>query len=157
MAADKKGIMKIKAIALGVITDLIGSLILSIPIGVIGTVIHLSRGGKPETFKAFLHSNIPLLLFSLIIGLALVIVGGVVTAYIAKEKRVWNAFLTGVVISLVGIPFSLSLPFWFSALSFVLTIPSATFGGWIVQKRQRGQQSPPPLPRAPAGHSEGEG
>lgn len=149
--------MKIKAIAFGVLTDLIGSILVAIPIGVIGAVIHFSHGGSPDTFETFLHGNMPLMISSLVLGLAAVMASGVVTAYVAKQNRVWNAFLMGVVTTLIAIPFSLSLPLWFNVASFLLMVPSAILGGWLVEIRQRGQQSPQPLPRAPAGSSEGEG
>jgi hypothetical protein len=149
--------MKIKAIALGVVTDLTASVIVAIPIGVIGAVLHVSRGGKLDTFETFLHGHIPLMMFSLFLGLAAVLAGGVVTARVAKQDRVWNAFLMGVVTTLIGIPFSLSLPLWFNVASFLLMVPCAMLGGWLVERRQRNQPSPPPLPCAPAGLSGSEG
>ena len=108
--------MKIKAIALGTLTDLVLSLICALPVGILGAILHRAHGSK-ATFETFLHSNMLLMLLSLFVGLVAVCVGGGVTAYVAKEKRVWNAFLMGVVTSLIGILFSLSLPIWFNIAS----------------------------------------
>ena len=143
--------MKIKAIALGVLTDWVATLILAIPIGIIGVVIHLSHGGSVTTFDAFFQGYKPLMLASIFAGSLGTVGGGVVTALVAKEERVWNAFLMGIATSLLSIPFCLSQPLWFLITSFVLMVPCAILGGWIIERRKRGQPSPPPLPQVKKG------
>jgi hypothetical protein len=150
--------MKIKAIALGVIVDWVGTLVLCLPIGVVVAVVHLSKGGKPENLASFLYTNVPLMLMFVIVGFVPVVAGGAVTAHIAKERRIWNAFLMGLATSLFAIPFSISRPLWYNIIAYSLMTPCAMLGGWIVEKRKQGQQNPPPLPRGPQTvHSEGEG
>jgi|GEM_PF-649677 len=139
--------MKIKAIILGVLTDWVATIILAVPIGIIGVVIHLTHGGRADTFSTFFNGYTPLMLASIIAGSLGTIVGGLVTALVAKEKRIWNAFLMGITTSLMGIPFCLSQPLWFIITSFVLMVPCAILGGWLIERRKRGQPSPPPLPQ----------
>jgi len=140
--------MKIKAIVLGILTDWGATLIFAIPIGVIGAIFHLTHGGSIKTFEAFYHSNTPLMLASLLVGSAATVGGGVVTALVAKEHQVWNSFLMGVVTSLLGIPFCFSLPLWFTITSFLLTVPCAIFGGWIVEKHCRNHPKTPSAEKA---------
>ena len=146
--------MKIKAIILGVLTDWVATVILAIPICIIGVVIHLTHGGSIDTFDTFFNGYKPLMLASIIAGSLGTIIGGVVTALVAKEKRIWNAFLMGIATSLMGIPFCLSQPLWFIVTSFVLMVPCAMLGGWLIERRKRGQPSPPPLPQVKTGKRE---
>ena len=143
--------MNIKAIVLGVLTDWVATVILSIPIGIFGVIIHLTHGGSVGTFGSFFNSYTPLMLASIIAGSLGTIIGGIVTALVTKEKRIWNAFLMGISTSLIGIPFCLSEPLWFIITSLVLMVPCAMLGGWLVERRKRGQSIPPPLPQVKTG------
>ena len=137
--------MKIIAIALGIIVDLVCSGLLAIPLHVFGILDYLANGGTLDTYETYLYSNLPLMLTAVFLGSSMVVLGGGVTAYVAKENRIRNASLMGFIMLVIMIPLSWNLPLWFNALSFSITVPCALLGGWMVEKlmtRQQSQRSP---------------
>ena len=146
--------MKIKPIIIGILADWACSILLAIPIGVVGIIYAHSRGFTPESFEAYYYNSLPFMLLSLWVGLVAVAFGGAVTARIAKEKRLLHALLMGIGTSLLSTPICLSLPLWFNVASYTLTIPCALLGGWIVARRKKGQQSVPGYPPQGVGSPE---
>lgn len=137
--------MKIIAIALGIIVDLVCSGLLAIPLHVYGLLDYLANGCTLDTYEAYLYSNIPLMSTAVFLGSSMVVLGGGITAYVAKEHRMRNAFLMGFIMLIIMIPLSRNLPLWFNALSFSITVPCALLGGWMVEKlmtRKQSQWSP---------------
>lgn len=133
--------MKIIAIALGIIVDLVFSGLLAIPLHIYGILDYLVSGGTLDTYEAYLYRNVPLMSTAILLGSSAVILGGGITAYVAKVNRMRNASLMGFLLLFIMIPLSRNTPFWFNALGFAITVPCALLGGWMVDKLHQRQQS----------------
>lgn len=137
--------MKIFAVVLGIIVDLVCSVLLAIPLHIFGILDYLGNGGSLDTYETYLYSSLPLMLTGIFLGSSAVILGGGITAYVAKEHRMRNAFFMGFFLLFIMIPISRNLPLWFNVVSFAITVPCALLGGWMVEKllkRQQRQGSP---------------
>jgi len=105
------GKFNFKAVALGVLTDIIATIIITF-------VIVIIFGEIPGP-----------LFFDLVIGLFCVILGGYVTAKFTSNDKLFNASLVGVVGILIGLPFLGLAPLWYDAISVLFVIPAAYAGG----------------------------
>ncbi len=86
--------INIKAVGIGTLVDIGASIILAILLAII-----------------FGEAKEPLII-DMVIGLLCVTFGGLVTAKITKENKLYNATLVGVVGIFIGLPFISMVPTW---------------------------------------------
>jgi hypothetical protein len=110
-----------KAIVLGVITDLVPSLI-------VGPVMLLFLG---------VGENSPYLYhWSLALGLVAVIIGACVTSLKSPSSKVFNAIIFGAIQVLLGLVIVafVPMPLWFNVTSSVLIIPASLLGAYVTPR-----------------------
>jgi MFS-type transporter involved in bile tolerance (Atg22 family) len=135
--------ISIKAVAIGLIVDFGGSLIAGLVIGIVAYIAFRSTGGKPGDFSGYHLHSYPVMVTSIIVGLVFAMLGGFVSARIAKKDKMANACLVGILSTATGLLLPTSVPLWYSAVSYILTLPSAYMGGAIASRQAPREPSPP--------------
>ena len=117
-----------KAIFLGVITDLLLSL-------VVGPIV-LALFGVGENSPYLYH-------WSLVLGLVAVIAGGYVTSWKSLSSKLFNTTVFGVIEIVIGLTFVLfiAMPLWFNIASLVLMVPASLLGAYIALPKYRGSNT----------------
>jgi hypothetical protein len=82
---------------------------------------------------AHLYKSIPLLLASLGIGGFFTVVGGLITAWMAKTHQVKNATVMGLVSIVLGLPFWGSYPLWYNVIAVLVVLGAAATGGYFAK------------------------
>lgn len=129
--------INIKAIIVGTLVDIGGSIAIGIVIGIVAGIIYASSNGGMEGFEEYSVTSVPLLVTSLIVGLVFVSLGGYVAGKIAKENEIMNALTVGVIAILLGILFTSVYPVWFNVASFGLILPFAYLGGILSSRAKQ--------------------
>ncbi len=147
--------IKIKAIVLGLLTDIGGSLLASIIFGTV-LVATLVMAGVPSD-EIISRAQGPIVLIpGLIIGFGFTILGGFVAGRVARQAEV----LHGGILGGIDIPFGLVIwslsPLWLNILSLIATIPMGMVGGYFAKRGGRKNEmssfSMPQPPSLPAEH-----
>lgn len=132
------GRVSIKAVALGIITDIGGSIVAGIILLAMFAGHVFSEPMSPqeldEALKPITQSG-PFLITSLIAGLSFTALGGYVAARVAGKEIYLNAGLVGVFSLLAGLTFGGEYPVWFNIAGLVLIIPAALYGGHLAEGR----------------------
>jgi hypothetical protein len=85
--------------------------------------------------------SVPVLLFALFYGLLFSVLGGYVTALIAKRQELQHAFILGLLQFAMGliatVKFYDTAPLWFHVSFLVLLIPANVFGGQLRMAQKR--------------------
>ena len=131
----KEVIMKLKAIIMGVITDISLTIFFSIIIAV------MIMANKADYHV--LEQSIPFLIINMFIGLLCTSIGGYVTAHLAKELIIKNAFYFGIASLLISILLNSSSAIltWYSILGIILTIPFALLGGYLEKRTKESSKN----------------
>jgi len=142
-----------KAVILGWLVGVIGSVFAGLLFGIISIVIiHVSLIksdiGLDQGFERaaeYFATSIGSLILSLYGALFFVILGGYVAARIAKFSELKHAMLVGLLYLLVDIVVHLvtvePFPLWFTLTSWSLAIPAALFGGFLRLRTKNGSQT----------------
>ena len=87
--------------------------------------------------------SVPVLLFMAFYSLLFSVLGGYVTALLARRREVLHAFILGLLQLAMGIAATVKFydtaPFWYHALFLVLLVPANVLGGQlrVMQKRKQ--------------------
>jgi hypothetical protein len=134
--------LKVKAVLLGVLTDLGASVVLGVAAGMIGGAILVAKGTPPSAIAKGLASDQTFLLLGFVMGLLAEVAGGFVAGRVARA----DYGMHGVAVGIVGVAGSWLLsssayPLWFHVGSYVLVVPAAVVGALLARPRS-------PLPNA---------
>jgi hypothetical protein len=149
--------LNIKAILIGWITDLAGSFVTSILIGIVISVSLISGGTRPEQIAERM-TNSPLMSIGLLLGLMMSTVGGWVAANVARRDEVAHGVATGLLSIVMYWLLTRSLsggtsPAWYDLAATLLTIPCAALGGYLSSRKRSREIGPAqgdsPLPPIP--------
>ncbi|MFA5343536.1 MAG: hypothetical protein WC381_06200 [Kiritimatiellia bacterium] len=127
--------INIKALVLGVLTDVGGSLVIGFILGIALAIIFIVRGVQPNEIRAHLN-NATFLVSSTIIGFGFTLFGGFVAGRIAKRNQILHGAIIGAIGIPLGLPFLTSLPLWCNIISVVGVIPFGILGGYIARPKQ---------------------
>lgn len=116
--------MNIKAIALGLLADLLCTVLGGLASGLVCVAFGVASEGRLGNAMV------------VILGSMCPVVGGAVTARVARDRRLWNAFLMGIA-SLTVEMASGAMFSWVGFAALFLTIPCAVLGGLIVERHCR--------------------
>ncbi len=124
----ENGGISIKALALGALTDIGGSLIFGFALGLIVIVVWLAQG-IPLNQLAGREKDPILVVPVLIAGWGFTLLGGFVAGRVAKKSEVMHGGLVGLIAVLTGICFWGSTPLWYGIVSLLGVIPFGMAGG----------------------------
>lgn len=132
-----------RAVIVGSLVDITGSIVVGG--AVLAFVAALQGATTAEQMAAMFDASAGLQLLSMVLGLFFVSVGGYVAARLARGAERANAFAVGVLSTAVSflIVFNApeTAPFWYEAVSLVLTVPAAFLGGEFRLLTLRGRKS----------------
>lgn len=136
---EKKGLISIKAIIVGFLSDFVASTVFSILLSFLAAIIIAGKGYGGEELEKMLFTvmkDTPYRLFSLVAGLGFTMLGGYIAARLAKNGEIFHAGAVGVLNIIFGLYF-LPLHFtWYNLLAFTLILPAAVIGGKIAKERR---------------------
>lgn len=133
----------VKAIALGALV----MIALDLLTGVVSYIVFggdaLRPGATPEdirTMAELLQQNDAYLFTALVFGITTTVIGGYVTARLARQVPLLNACALGIVGVLIGLLLSAPVdsPLWFDAIGYIAVIPAAIFGGYLGRRARPG-------------------
>ncbi len=126
------------AVFAGSAISLILTLVFSVILGVVFIVYYTSTGmdvhaaAKQMDF-AHLTQSVPLLLSTIGIGGFAMLVGGFIAGWIGRTAHVLTGLGTGILSTLVSIPFFFWYPLWYDLVCVVATIGPAAMGGYVAR------------------------
>lgn len=127
----------LKAVVFGVLTDVGGTVVVGGLIGLAVGIVLATSGVSIDDVQG-LQFSLWALAPAFVIGITFTILGGFVAGRVAKTRQVFHGGVTGVVSTLIGLPFSFSWPVAYAVLSFVCTPPAAMLGGHLSRRRGDG-------------------
>jgi hypothetical protein len=127
--------IRIKAVAAGLLTDIVGSTAVGFVIAIYIVVIASKSGDASPEHLAALRNNFYLKLIGLVGTTFFTGLGGYVAARMSKPNGIFNSIILGVICTLLGIALAVSMPgitpIWKLLTGLILTIPAAWAGGKI--------------------------
>ncbi len=133
MMSEKKGI-RIKAVVLGFVTDLGGSLVVGFAYGVILGISMTIKGIPPEEIAIRLQGPVALVP-SLVIGFGFTLLGGYVAGRIAKRSEILHGGIVGVIGISLGLLLCGDFPLWYNIIVFAGVVPVGMAGGYFAKKK----------------------
>ncbi|MGH8175271.1 MAG: hypothetical protein ACREV5_03290 [Steroidobacter sp.] len=135
--------ISIKAIALATLAvfgvDIVWGMVLA---GIFDgpTLTGSMTGEQKSAALAALVGNRGYLSGVLILGTASTVLGGYLTARLARELQYFNALAFGALGVLLGVLTSAGLPLWFRVIGLGFTIPAALFGAYLCKRQPDANQ-----------------
>ena len=127
----------VKAVCLGSLIAIGGSMIVGILVMAVAGVSQAAGGASPDEIGARMMS-FDMLALQASIGTGFSLLGGYVAARISKAREVQHAVASGIPCVLLGLALGRgSLPVWFWVLCYALLFPAAALGGVWARSRNR--------------------
>jgi hypothetical protein len=139
-AEPRRGI-SVLAIFLGVLTDVGGTFIFSMCLGIVLAVFLLSQGAAPEEIQQ--TARTPMVwLVAFVPGMCLSILGGFVAARVAKRSELLHGAMSGSISAIFALlmQFTQSNPVWYMVASTLIVPPLAVLGARLAMIGRRRQQ-----------------
>jgi hypothetical protein len=125
----------LKAVAFGVLTDLVGTTVGGIVLVVIFSSILIGQGHTPESLGPLLTDSGAYLVVSLAVGLSFTVLGGYVAARVANRREYWHALIVGIIVLVIGEVMvsadPTSMPLSVRIIGDLLVVPAALFGAHL--------------------------
>jgi len=131
---------RILAVVVGCLVDILSSTVVGLAYGMVVGIVLVVQGARVERMLQLISDSMAVMLGGLLIGACGSILGGYVAAWMARQRELRHALATGIASLTIGIamlslqslsPIPVTQPRWFTIIAFVLTVPAATFGGWL--------------------------
>ena len=132
--------IRIKAVVLGCLTDLSGSLAVGLVYGVVLGISMAVKGIPQEEIGTRLQGLI-VLIPSFFIGFGFTLLGGFVAGRIAKHSESLHGGIVGAIGILLGFLFYGSFPLWYNIISFAGVVPAGMAGGYLAKQRRKKLQN----------------
>ena len=138
--------INIKAVVIGTVIDVGGSLLAGLLFTVVYTVMLLAEGVSRADVQQRMVTDPSFYVVSVILGLGFLAGGALVAARMARAREVLHAGLVGVVAIATGLFFVLAgdttmWPSWYIPVSFGLTLPVALLTGYVARRRAPAPQT----------------
>jgi hypothetical protein len=140
VAAKLVDLRGLRAVGMGAIVIVGGSLVITTLVGVVAIAASLLRGDTAETIVGQLPHSVALALFVALGGLLASTAGGYTATTIAGLAQCRHAVWAGI----LAVPLCLATsailgdigPGWLSAISLGAIVPTALLGGWLATPRK---------------------
>ncbi len=134
-ASERNLTLSVRAIWLGAVVDIAGSLMATTVIGLTAVTAMLVGGASAQTIVEELPHSFALVLFSAAGGIVMSLAGGYAAGRTAPHAPLAHALWAGVLAALLNVGLIALLgdsgPFWLTATATALILPFAIFGGWL--------------------------
>jgi hypothetical protein len=132
--------LSIKAIAIGVLIDVGGSMLVGAAYVFVYAMLLASQNVPVEDLQRRILADPTYYVVALALGLVFMAVGGYVAARIARAREVTHALWVGLIAVAISVPLvaaadTSSYPSWYLPVSFALTIPAGLVGGFVARRR----------------------
>lgn len=125
--------LKIKALVLGSLTDIGGTIIIGIIWGVL-IGLYYDLQGYPEPENVMQYQGLNILVPGFIIGICLTVLGGYVSGRVAKVQEILHGSIVGCMSLFFGLWYWTSFPFWYNIAGMIVVIPCGMLGGYFATK-----------------------
>lgn len=122
--------ISIKALLLGALTDIGGSLVVGSVFGLLIGIVLAVLGVPQNRMDAHLQ-GLAVLIPSLVIGFGFTVLGGFVAGRVSKSYEVMHGGIVGCIGIVFGLFFWASLPLWYNIASLLGVVPCGMLGGRI--------------------------
>lgn len=142
-AAGRRPGSPLKAVAVGTIVNVVGSLLAGVAIGIAAGIYFAALGYDDEQISGALMGNDALMLVYFVTGIGFSLWGGYLCARIANKREYRYAFVTGCIGYAIGElmfamdpPSRAALPRWYLVASYLLYLPAVLLGAslWVRRK-----------------------
>jgi hypothetical protein len=125
----------LKAVAYGVLTDLVGTTVAGVALLIVFSTILLGQGHTPDGLAAELLDSSTYMVVSLGVGLSFTVLGGYVAARVANRREYWHALIVGIIVLVIGELMvsadPTSMPLSIRIIGDLLVVPAALFGAHL--------------------------
>ena len=135
-----KGAISIKAMVLGFLADVVGSMVFSIAFPLLLAIILAATGYSGDQLEPRLLEVVqsgPYIMLSLITGLGFTMLGGYVAGRLARSGEYFHSGGVGLLNILFGLFIIRHFTAWYNILAFALVFPAAVMGGHLAKKKKR--------------------
>jgi hypothetical protein len=131
--------LSIRAVALGVLVDLAGSVAVGVVLGILVAIVAASTHNLSPDHMAALRNTVAVKLPGLIGTTFCTGLGG----YVAARKTLPNGLVNSLAVGLVSLFLGIALailvpgvtPFWKLTTGVILTVPAACLGGYVASRQ----------------------
>ena len=125
----------VKAVAYGVLTDLVGTTVAGVALLIVFSTILLGQGHTPDSLATELLDSSTYMVVSLGVGLSFTVLGGYVAARVANRREYWHALIVGIIVLVMGELMvsadPTSMPLSIRIVGDLLVVPAALFGAHL--------------------------
>jgi len=153
------------AVIVGVVVDIVLTMVLVCTVGVVITFIFMAKnpGMSPDQLNYEMKESLLYFVFFMALGGLCTVLGGFITAHMARGAEMANGMANGVLTIFAGGLLNLAVtslipesgaPAWQTAVGIILTIPSAVVGAYLRKISREPEAAQPgqwgqPYPGAP--------
>ena len=127
--------IRIVALLAGLAADILGTILFSIAITIAFLAIHRGSGERPEVALQKLMSDTAFLVVGYFGGIAFTLLGAYITARMSRPHSVLNAFVFGIISTLLIAFFASMYPLWYNVLCVVTIIPVSLVPGYLLARK----------------------
>lgn len=122
--------INIKAVLLGILVDIAGTLTLGLLIiGLLLSIYFVSQGIPFDEMETYMQNDVPSIFLTIAVGLYFTFLGGFVAGRVAKSDEILNSSIVGIIGVLFILLFWNESSFWQNIIGLIFTIPVAVLGG----------------------------
>lgn len=124
-----------RAVVLGVLTDIVGSVVAMTAVGLIVGAVLDADGVPQEALELQMHRP-GFLVPSMLLGLGFTTLGGFIAGRVSGRLEVIHGAIVGAACLIVGIllwPFSTPASPWYTAVSLLGCVPVGVLGGYLAR------------------------
>jgi hypothetical protein len=126
--------ISLKALLLGFLTDIGGSLVCGIGLGIVWGIALAARGVPANQIAAHFQ-GMAFFVTSLVLGFGFTVLGGYVAGRVAKRSEMLHGGIVGGIGIVFGILFAAALPLWCTIVSSAGVVPFGMVGGFLARQR----------------------
>jgi hypothetical protein len=127
--------IRIVALLVGLTSDILGTILFSGVVIVVFLAMHRGSGEPSEVVLHRFASDTALLTVGYFCGIAFTLLGAYITARMSRPHSVLNAFVFGIISTLLIVFFASMYPLWYNVLCVVTIIPVSLVPGYLLARK----------------------
>ena len=146
-AMSEKREVSLKAVFLGLVVDIVGTVVVGLVLGALLGMYLISQGVAPDELSAQLEDP-GYIVPGLVVGLSVTVLGGFIAGRVAGRSEVLHGGLVGMLGVVLGFPLMVFYPEWYDAVSLITIIPCGMLGGRLAALGRKTTEGSADEPRA---------